>query len=160
MFIPCTIKDMKELRIRSISYTPGYSDMRGALHEAALKKNMDGKWIYVCRDREDFSSAMVSTVYGVCDDEMEQFADFILEKKILSLGDRPDDRDLLATDYRPWSWNIDYETSAAELEKGRCRIEEYKAYSDSDCKLLRELKERFTALPKEKISEQFCCRDS
>ena len=144
---------MKEIRITRINYRPGYGDMLGGYHEVILRKDKDGNWTYVSRDREDYRAPTVTTVYGVADEAVAQLEEFILEKKILSLADRPKS-DIFATDYSPWSWSIDCETkSLGKIEQSYCIIEEYKRYSGRDYELLNELRERFTALRGEKISE-------
>ena len=144
---------MKEIKIRGISYSPGYSDMRGGYHGVALRKDKDGSWTYVCRDREDYRAPAVTAVYRVSAEAVEQLEGFISEMKIFSLEDRPKSN-LFATDYSPWSWNIEYETTSfGKLKQGDCSIEEYKMYSKRDYELLNELLERFTALRGEKISE-------
>ena len=145
--------NMREIKIRRISYNPGYGDMLGGYHEETLRKDKDGSWTYVCCDREDYRAPTVTTVYGVSPEAVEQFEEFISEKKILSLEDRPKS-DIFATDYRPWSWYIDYEEkSFGEIKQGYFSIEQYREYSDKDYELLKDLCERFTALRGEKLSE-------
>lgn len=145
--------NLKDIRILSISYSPGYGDMRGQYHKSALRKDENGSWTYVCSDREDHNSPTVTAVYGVSDEALERFEMFISEKSILSLQDRPKS-DLFVTDYSPWSWRIDYEiTSSGKTKREYCSIEEYHQYSEQDNELLKELKERFTSLRTEKISE-------
>ncbi len=144
---------MKEIKIHRISYSPGYSDMLGGYHEVTLRKDNSGSWTYVCRDREDYRAPTVTTVYGVSDEAAEQLEGFIKKKNFFSLKDRPKS-DLFVTDYSPWSWSIDYETASfGKTEQEYCHIEEYKRYSGRDYELLNELRERFTALRGEIISE-------
>ena len=144
---------MKEIKIHGISYRPGYSDMRGGHHESALRKDKDGCWSYVCRDRENFRAPEVTTVYKVSAEAVEQLEEFISEKKIISLKDRPKS-DLFVTDYSPWRWSIDYETTSfGKPELHYCSIDEFKEYSEYDSALLDELYERFTALQGEKAAE-------
>ena len=77
----------------------------------------------------------------------------LLKKKIISLENRRDS-DIFATDYSPWSWYIDYETTSfGKTKTGYCSIKEYKEYSTRDFELLKELRERFSALKGEKLSE-------
>ena len=69
------------------------------------------------------------------------------------MKDRPES-DLFATDYSPWSWNIDYEVASfGKIKLEYCSLEEFKRYSARDFELLNELKEHFAALREEKISE-------
>lgn len=144
---------MKEIKIHRISYSPGYGDMLGEYHGSTLRKDKDGSWVYVCSDRETHDRPMVTTTYAVLDEAVAQFEKFISEKKILSLKDRSESN-LFATDYSPWSWSIDYEiTSFGKIKREYCSIGEYKRYSGRDYENLSELRERFTALRGEKISE-------
>ena len=118
-----------------------------------MRKDKDGNWTYVSRDREDYRAPTVTTVYGVADEAVERLEEFISKKNILSLEDRTKS-DIFATDYSPWSWSIDYETASFGKTKPEyCSIEEYKIYSGRDYESLNELRERFTALRGEKISE-------
>ena len=145
---------MTKIKISGISYRPGYGDMLGGYHEVVLTKDKRGSWTYVTSDREDHRAPTVTTVYAVADEAVAQLEAFIWEKEILSLADRPES-DLFATDYSPWSWSIDYETTSfGETKQEYCTIEEYKLYSKDDYTLLNELRERFTALQGEKISQK------
>lgn len=144
---------MKEIKIHRISYSPGYGDMLGGYHESTLRKDKNGSWTYVCRDREDHRAPTVATVYGVADEAVERLEEFISEKKILSLEDRPKS-DMFATDYSPWNWSIDCETTSfGKTKREYCSFGEYKRYSGRDYDLLNELEKRFTALRGEKLSE-------
>ena len=145
--------NMREIKIRRISYNPGYGDMLGGYHEETLRKDKDGSWTYVCCDREDYRAPTVVTVYGVADEAVERLEKFISEKGILSLENRLKS-DLFMTDYRQWSWNIDCETtSLGNVKQVYCCIEEYKRYSKYDYHILNELRERFSALRGEIISK-------
>ena len=95
----------------------------------------------------------MTTVYKVSAEAVEQLEEFISEKKIISLKDRPKS-DLFVTDYSPWRWSIDYETTSFGKPKLHCcSIDEFKEYSNSDSALLDDLYERFTALRDEKAAE-------
>ena len=144
---------MKNVRILRVDYSPGYGDMRGQYHAVSLRKDKNGSWTCVSRDREDHRAPTVTAVCAVSDEAAEQFLAFIEKEDILSLQNRRKS-DLFASDYSPWSWNIDYEAeSFGKSKKCSCSIEEYKEYSGKDRELLKELRRRFTALPGEKISE-------
>jgi len=144
---------MKEIKIRRISYRPGYGDMLGGYHESTLKKDKEGGWTFACSDRETYDRPTVTTIYAVSDEAVERLEEFISEKRILSLEDRPKS-DMFATDYSPWSWSFDYETTSFEKTKREyCSFGEYKRYSGRDYDILNELRERFEALRGEKISE-------
>ncbi len=144
---------MKKIKIHSINYHPGYGDMSGEFHEASLKRDANGNLTYVSRDREDHRCPTVTAVYTVSPEAFERLSEFISEKKILSLEKRPKS-DLFATDYSPWRWSFAYETTSfGKTKTGYCSIDEYKRYSGRDYGLLNELRERFTALRGEKISE-------
>lgn len=144
---------MKTIKILSINYRPGYGDMLGEYHEASLRKDRDGKWTYICCDRENHRAPKVTKVYTVEDEAVERFEDFLSKKGVLSLGDRSESN-LFATDYSPWSWYIDYEEkSFGKIRQRFCNIEEYREYSTNDYKLLNTLCDQFTALRGEKITE-------
>ena len=144
---------MKNIKINRVSYSPGYGDMLGGYHESTLKKDKDGGWIYICSDRETYDRPTVTTVYAVSAEAVAQFEEFINGQKVLLLEGRPQS-DLFMTDYSPWSWNIDYDTTAfGKTKREYCGFGEYKRYSADDYALLKELEERFTAMRGEKISE-------
>ena len=113
---------MKEIKIHSIRYSPGYGDMLGEHHDITLKKDINGSWTYVSSDREVYDGPTVTSIYSVSDDALAQFEEFISKKKILSLSDRPKS-DLFVTDYSPWDWNIYYDmTSFGETRQEYCSI--------------------------------------
>lgn len=144
---------MKEIKINRVSYSPGYGDMLGGYHESILRKDRGGNWTYVCYDRETYDRPTVTTAYAVSAEAVAQFEEFIKDKKVLSLEDRPKS-DIFMTDYSPWSWSIDYDTTAfGKTKQVYCGFEEYKRYSGRDYELLKELEKRFTAMRGERISE-------
>ena len=144
---------MKLIVLHRTSYSPGYGDMLGGGHGITLRKDKDGNWNYICRDQEDHTSPTVTSVYAVSEEAVKELSEFILKKKIISLENRRDS-DIFATDYSPWSWYIDYETTSFGKTKTEyCSIKEYREYTARDFELLKELRERFSALKGEKISE-------
>ena len=143
----------KEFKLISFSYSPGYGDMLGGYHSAELRREKDGRWTFVCRDRETHCDPEIRTVYAVSADDAEQFGRFIEKKRILSLGNRPKS-DLFVTDYSPWRYTVDAEvTSFGKTKSEYVNIDEYKKYSKKDYSLLSELREKFYALRGEKFSE-------
>ena len=144
---------MKEIKIHRISYSPGYGDMLGGYHESTLRKDKGGNWTFVCSDRETHDRPTVTTTYAVSAEAVAQFEKFINDNKIVSLENRPKS-DMFATDYSPWSWGIDYETTSfGKTKREYCSFGEYKRYSGRDYDLLNELEKRFTALRGEKTAE-------
>ena len=120
---------MKEIKIQKIRYNPGYCDMVGGCHNVSLEKNSDGRWTYVCRDREDHSAPTVVSTYAVPEEAIAQFTEFIRKNKVISLEKRLKSK-MFATDYSPWSWKIDYETTSFGRSRRKyCSIGEYKIYS-------------------------------
>ena len=145
---------MKEIKIRKISYSPGYGDMLGGCHNVSLEKDSEGRWTYVCRDREDHSAPTVVSYYAVTEEAVARFTEFIRKNRVISLEKRLKSG-MFATDYSPWSWKIDYEmTSFGKTGRKYCSIGEYKIYSRRDRDLLNKLREEFYALRGEKISEK------
>ena len=145
---------MRHIELRSVIYSPGYCDMLGGYHRVSLEKDGDGNWAYVCSSSEERSEPTVVCTYAVTEDAVKRFAGFITEKRVASLEKRRKS-DMFATDYSPWSWSINYDTvSFGKTKRNHCSIGEYKKYSDSDHKLLEELRERFFALRGEKLSER------
>ena len=127
--------------------------MLGGYHESTLRKDKDGNWTFVSADRERHGRPTVTTVYAVSAEAVAQFEKFINDNKIVSLENRPKS-DMFATDYSPWSWGIDYETTSfGKTKREYCSFGEYKRYSGRDYDLLNELEKRFTALRGEKIAE-------
>ena len=144
---------MKEVKIYRVSYSPGYGDMLGGYHESTLRKDKDGNWTFVSSDRETHDRPTVTTAYAVSDEAVAQFEKFINDNKVISLEGRPKS-DLFATDYSPWDWSIDYETTSfGKTKREYCSFGEYKRYSARDYELLNELEKHFTDLCGEKISE-------
>ena len=145
---------MKEIKIRRIRYSPGCGHMLGEYNNASLEKDSDGKWTYVCRYREHRSAPTVVSTYAVPEEAVSQFAEFIRENRVISLEQRPKSN-MFATDYSPWLWSIDYETTSfGKTKRKYCGIGGYKRCSRRDYDLLNTLRERFYALHGEKLSEK------
>ena len=145
---PVAVGEFKEF-----SYSPGYGDMNGTSIHETLRKNENGEWIIERRAREDFESPMIVTVYSVTDEDVKDFADFIIENNICGLEDRPDS-DLFITDYSAWDYGIEFDNSSIGGDKWvTYSIWEYKEYSDEDYALMEELDKKFEALHYNKISE-------
>ena len=144
---------MKEVKIYRVSYSPGYGDMLGGYHESTLRKDKDGNWTLASVDRETHDRSTVTTTYAVSAEAVARFEKFINDNKVISLEGRPKS-DMFATDYSPWGWSIDYETTSfGKTKRDYCSFGEYKRYSARDYELLNELEKRFTDLRGEKISE-------
>ena len=69
---------MKEIKIRRIRYSPGYCDMMGGCHNVSLEKDSDGKYTYVCLDREEHSAPAVVSTYAVSDEDVARYQVMIL----------------------------------------------------------------------------------
>jgi hypothetical protein len=139
-------------RLISFRYSPGYSDMRGAMHSEELTRNENGGWITVCRDRDSHAEQVVVTVYSVSDAAAEDFTSFLRKSGAASLADRRKD-DLFATDYSPWEYEMEFDPPRSGSGRRYIRICEYRKYSKRDYALIRELNSRFRAIRGEKISE-------
>jgi hypothetical protein len=145
---PVAVGEFKEF-----SYSPGYGDMNGTSIHETLRKDENGEWIIERRAREDFESPMIVTTYSVTDEDVKDFADFIIDNNVCGLENRPDS-DLFITDYSAWDYGIEFDNSSIGGEKWeKYSIWEYKEYSDEDLALLEELDRKFEALHYNKISE-------
>lgn len=139
-----------ELRI--VRYSPGYSDMDGASHSLTLKKNDEGDWVIICRDRDSFEEPMTETVFAVSDGAVLDFDRFLKENNVVALSTR-EESDEFATDYSAWGYSFDYDDSAiGGDDRTFYGFSEYKKYSDEDYELLKELRSRLEALKGEMIS--------
>ncbi len=148
-----TETEMKDFNLVRVRFSPGYGDMLGGYHSSSLEKDENGNWVFICRDREEHSSPTTVSVYAVSDEKAAEFEDFISKNKVTSLEKRLKS-DLFATDYSPWSWTFDYETTSfGKVKRDDCRLEEYRRYSKKDMELLSELREKFNGLRGDKISE-------
>lgn len=137
-----------------VRYSPGYSDMSGGAYSTVLKKDDDGRWIIEENEREDHSSPTHVIIYSVSEEDVAAFETFIREKKVYALQNRKDSDDFV-TDYSPWGYRMEFkDMSDGKKTTEYVDISEYKKYSDSDYKLIKELRERLMGLKGEKISER------
>ncbi len=144
---------MESEKLLQMQYSPGYCDMRGAIHWELLEKTDAGEWQFVTNDRETIGEPEVITTYEVLPEAVEQFEAFIKDRQIVQLENRKES-DLFVTDYSPWSYRIMLGDESDKRKKIRsCCITEYKSYSDRDLVLISELRERFRSLRGKKISE-------
>ncbi|MBR4462684.1 MAG: hypothetical protein IKS51_08910 [Erysipelotrichaceae bacterium] len=145
---------MKEIKLQKFTYSPGYSDMRGARHQEILHKNENGEWTITSEDCDCFSDPVRVTGYAVSAEKLEEFERFLKEKKILSLSKRLKSS-MFATDYSPWEYRITLEDEASsKKDRDEYCICEYRIYSKHDIDLLKELNRRFKELHGEIVSEE------
>ncbi len=143
---------MKDFKLKRADYSPGYGDMLGGSHGMTLRETETGAWLMECRDREHHAVPTVTAVHEVSREAVLELETF-LQKKVLSLRDRPKD-DVFLTDYHPWSFGFDYEeTLRGKTVREYCSLSQYRKYSRRDRAVLSELFERFRALRGERISE-------
>lgn len=145
---------MKEIRLRKMSYSPGYSDMLGGYHGSQLKKDENGDWIFVRTDREQHNLPDNVTVYEVTAGAAAELEVFIASARhrISALSRRPKS-DLFATDYSPWSCSLEYDTvSFGKPRRAAVGFSEFRRYSGKDRALIRELIQKFNDLPGRMIS--------
>ncbi len=146
-------KDVPAGDLRSFVYHPGYGDMDGGYHVNSLEKDERGEWMIISRNRDSFGEPDIVTVYAVSKEDVYSFETFLKEKKISSLVDRRDSDDFV-TDYSPWYYSVTFDSpSEGESKRERYDIYEYKEYSDTDRKLIDELRTRFDGLKGRVISE-------
>ncbi len=144
---------MTKGRLKEFTYSPGYGDMQGAMHQKILKKDDKGSWVIVSRDKELFSDPIIAVTYAVSEEAVLQFEAFLKENEIWELEKRKD-RDFFVSDYSPWRYEILFDNPAAPLKRDLCRITGYKEYSDADMKLLDEVNKRFKEMQGKKLSEE------
>ena len=141
-------------KLMSFSYSPGYSDMMGAYHRDSLEKNDDGKWVFVCSNRECHSDPTAVATYSVSQESASEFEEYIKSVNLIRLSKRPKSN-IFATDYSPWSYSVVFDCSeVGGSGYDDYSIGEYKVYSPSDMKLLKEASDRFYSLKGELISEK------
>jgi len=138
--------------LASFTYHPGYSDMNGGYHGERLIKNEEGTWVIECDDREELGEPEIITTYAVDQTAVTEFEEFLKQKKVLALENRKDSDDFV-TDYSEWNISFRFvNENDGKKEYEDHRIYQYKKYSDSDYKIISEIKERFRALRGEVIS--------
>ncbi|MBQ7161446.1 MAG: hypothetical protein IJR90_07040 [Clostridia bacterium] len=145
---------MKNVILREFSYSPGYSDMRGAYHEQTLKKDESGRWVIICSDREYYNAPTVVKTYLAAEDGMEGFEALVKSRKVLSLSRRAKSR-MFLTDYSPEEYYILLEKDPdGKGDLKDYRITQYKRFFKRDFRSLELLRETFEALKGQKISEE------
>ena len=135
-----------------MTYSPGYSDMNGALHMTKLKKDENDNWIIETRDREEIGEPETVVTYAVSDNAFKRFMAFVEDKKILDLSKRPTSGDF-CTDYSPWGYSFMYKNMSTRKTEW-FRFDQYKKYSDRDSALLDELSRLFEDLRGRQLSSR------
>lgn len=139
--------------LSSFRYSPGYCDMRGESHQCELKKNDDGAWVFISRDRDCHSDPFSVMTYSVSPESASVFEEYIKKINFISLSKRLKSSDFV-TDYSPWHFTVVFDCSEiGGSSYDDYGISQYRIYSPMDQKLLREVKEKFYALKGELISE-------
>lgn len=139
--------------LTSFRYSPGYCDMRGESHQCELKKNDDGAWVFISRDRDCHSNPFTVLTYSVSPERASEFEEYIKKINFISLSKRLKSSEFV-TDYSPWHFTVVFDCSeiggSGYDDYG---ISQYRIYSPMDQKLLKEVKEKFNAIKGELISE-------
>lgn len=139
--------------LSSFRYSPGYCDMRGESHQCELKKNDDGAWVFISRDRDCHSDPFSVMTYSVSPESASVFEEYIKKINFISLSKRLKSSDFV-TDYSPWHFTVVFDCSEiGGSSYDDYGISQYRIYSPMDQKLLKEVKEKFYALKGELISE-------
>lgn len=139
--------------LQEFTYSPGYSDMRGARHSERLRKNEQGAWVVVLSDRPCFGKPTTVTTYAASDEAVASFEAFLAEKDAPSLAKRRKSDEFIH-DYSPFECRILYADPASAGGRAYYRFCEYQRFSAEDRALIAELRERFRALRGEKLSEE------
>lgn len=139
--------------LNSFSYSPGYSDMRGAYHRDSLEKNDAGEWFFITRNRECHSDPVIVNTYSADQKKVSDFVSFVKDKNIISLTKRLESKEF-ACDYSPWSFIVVFDCSAVGGSSyDDYNISQFRIYTPKDRELLNELKEKFYNLKGDMISE-------
>ena len=139
--------------LSSFRYSPGYCDMRGESHQCELKKNDDGAWVFISRDRDCHSDPFSVMTYSVSPESASEFEEYIKKINFISLSKRLKSSDFV-TDYSPWHFTVVFDCSEiGGSSYDDYGISQYRIYSPMDQKLMKEVKEKFYALKGELISE-------
>lgn len=139
--------------LSSFRYSPGYCDMRGESHQCELKKNDDGVWVFISRDRDCHSDPFTVMTYYVSPESASVFEEYIKKINFISLSKRLKSSDFV-TDYSPWHFTVVFDCSEiGGSSYDDYGISQYRIYSPMDQKLMKEVKEKFYALKGELISE-------
>ena len=139
--------------LSSFRYSPGYCDMRGESHQCELKKNDDGAWVFISRDRDCHSDPLSVMTYSVSPESASVFEEYIKKINFISLSKRLKSSDFV-TDYSPWHFTVVFDCSEiGGSSYDDYGISQYRIYSPMDQKLMKEVKEKFYALKGELISE-------
>lgn len=139
--------------LSSFRYSPGYCDMRGESHQCELKKNDDGAWVFISRDRDCHSDPFSVMTYSVSPESASVFEEYIKKINFISLSKRLKSSDFV-TDYSPWHFTVVFDCSEiGGSSYDDYGISQYRIYSPMDQKLMKEVKEKFYALKGELISE-------
>ncbi len=133
------------INLAEFDYQPGCNDMAGEYHVNYLRCK-DGEWTIRSIDRTPDTREETTTVYAVDTADVAALEAFINENKIYKLADR-NENDLFITDYTPWSYTIVFGKVGS---RKTYRFGEYQDYSEEDRELIKELRDRFLALKKNK----------
>lgn len=139
--------------LRSFRYSPGYCDMTGEYHQSELKKNDEGEWVFVCRDRDSHSDPFTILTYSVSSKSASEFEEYIKKINFISLSKRLKSKDFI-TDYSPWHFSVVFDCSEiGGSSYDEYSIYQYRIYSPADRKLMDEAEKRFYDLKGELIFE-------
>ena len=139
--------------LSSFRYSPGYCDMRGESHQCELKKNDDGAWVFISRDRDCHSDPFTVLTYSVSLERASEFEEYIKKINFISLSKRLKSKDFV-TDYSPWNYCVVFDCSSIGGDSyDDYSISQFRIYTPADQKLIKEVNERFLALKGDLISE-------
>ena len=139
--------------LSSFRYSPGYSDMSGGCHNSELKRNDDGNFVFVTRDREWHNEPLTVKTYTVSSERAVEFEEYIKKVNFISLSKRLKSNDFV-TDYSPWNYCVVFDCSSIGGDSyDDYSISQFRIYTPADQKLIKEVNERFLALKGDLISE-------
>lgn len=138
----------------SFTYSPGYSDMEGGYHYESLECTDAGDYVLIVHDQESFHDSEIITTYAVTEAQWQEFSDYLLDNDVAGLSDRRDIDDF-ALDWSPWHYTVIYDDSAyGGTGYDTYGFGQYKAYSDHDHEIMKELDQMLLDMEQDMISQE------
>lgn len=136
------------------TYSPGYSDMEGGYHYESLECTDAGNYVLITHDQDSFDAPEIITTYAVTEVQWQEFCDYLLENDVADMSNRRDTDDF-ALDWSPWHYTVIYDDSAYDgTGYDTYGFGQYKAYSDHDYDVMKELDRMLKDMKQNMISQE------